>query len=73
MKIKIVAHPNSKREWVEVDKLGVLHVYVMAPAIEGKANMAIVDLLAKHFKVRKSKVILDKGGKSKIKVVEVFD
>ncbi len=71
-KIAVIAHPNAKRPRVEKDLLGVLHVYVSEPPLEGKANKAVVKSLAKYFKVRDSQVILVSGEKSKNKVVEII-
>ena len=50
---------------------GLLIVYIKAPAIEGRANMAVVKLLAKHFGVSSSKVKLVRGAASKYKVFEI--
>ena len=67
MKIVITAHPNSKKPRIEKDLFGVLHIYVAQPPLEGKANKAVAEALAEHFKVRKSKVVLIRGEKSKQK------
>jgi len=71
MKITVIAHPNAKRPRIEEDLLGVLHVYVNAPPLEGKANRAIVEALASHFKIKKGNVFLLHGEKSKNKVIEI--
>lgn len=71
MKIAIIAHPNAKRPRIEEDLLGTLHVYVNAPPLEGKANRAIEEALADHFKVKKSQVDLISGQKSKNKLFEI--
>ncbi len=71
MKISVIVHPNSKKETVEKDLLGTLHVYVKAPPLEGKANQATIAALAEHFKTNKTKVKLISGAKSKYKVFEV--
>jgi uncharacterized protein len=73
MKITIIAHPNAKKPRVEADLLGTLHVYVNAPPLEGKANMAVIESLAKHFKVKRSSVILISGAKSKSKTFEIIN
>ena len=72
MKISVIAHPNSKRPRVEKDLLGELHAYVSEPPLEGKANNAIANALAKHFEVRRSDVILVSGEKSKNKLFEIL-
>ena len=72
MKISVHLKPNSRhREEVVVGDDGVLIIYTKAPAIEGRANLAAVKLLAKHFGVASSKVKLVRGTTSKYKVFEV--
>lgn len=72
MKISTRLKPNSRhREEVVADDDGSLTVYTKAPAIEGRANLAAVKLLAKHFGVASSKVKLLRGAASKYKVFEV--
>ena len=72
--MKISAHlkPNSRhREEVVANDDGLLTIYTKAPAIEGRANLAAVKLLAKYFSVAPSKVKLVRGAASKYKVFEV--
>jgi len=72
MKISVHLKPNSRhREEVVVGDDGVLTIYTKAPAIEGRANLAAVKLLAKHFGVSSSKVKLLRGAASKYKMFEV--
>ena len=72
MKISVHLKPNSRhREEVVVGDDGVLTVYTKAPAIEGRANLAAVKLLAKHFGVSLSKVKLVRGAASRYKVFEI--
>lgn len=71
MKVVILAHPNAKRPRIEKDLLGTLHVYVNAPPLEGKANREITEALANYFKVKKSKIDLISGQKSKNKLFEI--
>ena len=72
MKLSVIVHPNSKKERVEKDLLGTLHVYVNAPPLEGKANSAVIEKLANYFKTKKGNVILISGKKSKIKIFEII-
>ena len=72
MKISIHLKPNSRhREEVVMNDDGSLTIYTKAPAIEGRANLAAVKLLAKHFDVSSSKVKLVRGTTSKYKMFEV--
>lgn len=72
MKISTRLKPNSRhREEVVVGDDGSLTIYIKAPVIEGRANLAAAKLLAKHFGVAPSKVKLVRGATSKYKVFEV--
>ena len=50
---------------------GELLVYVREPAIEGKANAAIIELLASYFEVPKSNFKIIRGHTSRVKVISV--
>jgi uncharacterized protein YggU (UPF0235/DUF167 family) len=71
MKIKVKAHPNSKKPRIETKSNGELHVYIKEPAKENKANEAVVQKLSDYYKVPKSKITLKHGEKSKIKLLEI--
>lgn len=71
MRVSVVAHPNSKKPRIETDLFNMLHVYVAAPPLEGRANMAVTEALAQHFHVKKNEVLLLTGERGKIKVFEV--
>jgi len=71
MKIKVVVHPNSKPPRIIKDLLQTLHIYVGEPALENRANKAVVEALAEFYKIPKSCVKLVAGEKSKSKVFEL--
>lgn len=71
MQIPVITHPNAKRPRIEEDLTGMLHVYVNAPPLEGRANMAAIEALADYYKVKKSAVRLLSGHKSKNKRFEI--
>ena len=74
MKISVHLKPNSRhREEVVVNDDGSLTIYIKAPAIEGRANVAATKLLAKHFGVAPSNVNLLRGATSKNKIFEIDD
>lgn len=72
MKITVIAHPNAKVPRIEKDLLGTIHVYVKEPPLEGKANNAIINALANHFRVKRSDILLVSGDKSKNKTFEIL-
>ena len=72
LRLRVRVIPNSKRVLVR-EEGGVLVVYVDAPPVKGKANKRLVQILAKHFGVSKSKIQIVSGEKSREKIVEIQD
>lgn len=68
--INIRVIPNAKKNDVSNEEDG-LKVHVNAPPLNGKANKAAIELLAKHFKITKRDIRIIKGQRSRQKVVEV--
>ncbi len=74
MKVFVFLKPNSRhREEVVANDDGSLVVYTKAPAIEGRANLAAVKLVAKYYGVAPSRVKLVRGAASRNKVFEIAD
>jgi uncharacterized protein (TIGR00251 family) len=72
VKIRVNVKPNSRTE--EVSREGdSLIIRVKEPAKEGKANQAVIKLLARHFGVPQSQVRILSGLRSKNKVIEVLE
>lgn len=70
MKYSLRVKPNSKIDLVK--KVGdELVVRVKVRAVDGKANEAVVKLLAKYFDVPKTKIRLKSGATSRVKIIEV--
>ncbi len=72
MELTVITHPNSKKPRVEKDLFGQLHIYVSQPPLEGKANLAVKEALAKYLGLKKSRVELAKGPKSKNKIFRIY-
>lgn len=72
VKIEVLLKPASKQEKVEQNPDGIYHVWVKAPPVEGRANKALIEVLADYFHVPKSYVRLKKGLASRKKIVEIL-
>jgi len=70
MRINIKVISNTKQNKL-VEEPGRLKVYLTAPAVEGKANEALIEFLAEHFKIKKNKISIVRGEKSREKIVEI--
>lgn len=68
--IKVTANAR-KNEVVEED--GRYKVYVSSPAVDGKANKKVIEVLAEHFKVKKNQIEILQGLKSREKVIKIED
>ena len=71
MLISVKATPKSKENKIELVLDNSYKIKVTAAAENNKANLAIINLLAKYFKVKKSQIILITGSKSRQKVFEI--
>ena len=69
MRVSVTVIPNARRPRVESGPGGGLRVAVTAPAREGRANAAVIDLLAEHFGVAPSTVRIVRGATSRYKIV----
>lgn len=66
------AAKNAIIGWTEdADKNKVLKVTVTTVPEKGKANQALIDLLAKEWKIPKSHIILEKGETDRNKILSV--
>ena len=61
MNIQITVRPDAKREGVEKLADGTYRVAVHAPPHEGRANAAVIQLLADYFSVPKSTIEIVRG------------
>ena len=72
MKISVKAKPGSKRgDTVIALADGSYEVHIKAKPVDGKANDAIIKLLAKHFGLRQNQVKVVLGSTSRLKVIEI--
>ena len=71
VRVAIRVQPGAKKDAVLGNQAEVWKISVRAPAIEGKANRACVEYLAKLLDVRRSAVSLIKGERSRDKVFEI--
>lgn len=63
--------PNARRTAISREPSGGWRIRLTAPAVEGKANAALITLLAKTLQVPKRQITLIQGHKSRHKVVQI--
>jgi uncharacterized protein (TIGR00251 family) len=67
MIIQVKITPNSSENRVISEENGTFKVRVSAPAEDGKANKALIEVLAAHFKLPKRCIIIKSGLTSRLK------
>jgi len=63
--------PNAKVDSVVGIHSGAIKIKLRAPAVEGKANAALVRFVAEHFKLPRSSIVLQRGHASRDKLVRI--
>ena len=70
-RLRVKVHARARRDEVLGFQGNVLRIKVTAPPVEGKANHAVVELLAAHLRVPKSSIRIVSGEHAPLKLVEV--
>lgn len=71
LKIRVTVKPQAGSDEVKKISDGEYLVSVRAPARDGKANEALIELLAEHFSVRKSAIRIARGETARKKLLEI--
>jgi uncharacterized protein (TIGR00251 family) len=71
LKVKVKA--GSRIEELAEQEDGTWLVRVKAPPVDGRANEAVIALLATRFGVRKAQVSIKSGASSRVKLIFIAD
>lgn len=71
MRITVTVKPGSKKGPLVEVLDGTYMVYVQERAVDGKANEAVIKLLADHLKLKPKNLSLEAGFTSKIKRIRI--
>lgn len=64
---------SSKNEVVGPMADGVIKIKLTTAPVDGKANEALIKLLANYFRIAKSKITITAGATGKNKIIEIED
>jgi hypothetical protein len=70
MRLNLRVVPRAKKEQFK-EEAGRYKLWLTAPALDGRANAALISFLADHFGIKKKQVRIISGEKSRDKVVEI--
>jgi hypothetical protein len=69
LEIKVI--PNAKKNDIKKEN-DSYKIHLTAPAVDGKANKALIKFLADRFNTKKSNIIIRRGLTSRRKQVEII-
>jgi len=70
-RLKVRVTPNARKNAVVSWTEDEIRLKIKAPAVEGKANAALVEYLSELTNVPRSKIQLKAGEKARIKLIEI--
>ena len=70
-RLRVKVHARARRNEVGGMLDGVLRIKVTEPPVEGRANRAVVELLAERLRVSRSSIRIVAGERASLKTVEV--
>jgi uncharacterized protein len=71
--IRIKVKPNSRASGLELMSDGTWVARVKSPPVDGKANHELIEVIARHFAVRKAQVAIRSGASARLKLVQIED
>jgi uncharacterized protein (TIGR00251 family) len=69
--LRVNVKPNSRVTALEEQADGSWLARVKAPPVDGRANEALVELVAAHFGLRKAEVVIRSGASGRSKFVQI--
>lgn len=69
--LRVHVVPNAKNDVAVGERGGAFKIKLRAPAVEGKANAALVHFLAEELKLPRNAIVLKRGEKSRGKTIEI--
>jgi uncharacterized protein len=70
MKLKVKVIPRAKKESIKEGLTG-LKVYLTEPALQGRANKRLIELIAEHLRVKKYNITIVRGEHNREKVLDI--
>ena len=71
--LRVRVKPNAREAALEEQDDGTWIARVKAAPVDGRANEALIELVARHFDVRKARVSIASGAGSRLKTIRIED
>jgi len=69
--LRVHVVPNAKIDRIAGEHGGTVKIKLRAPALEGKANAALIRFLAKHLELPPHAIVLKRGHRSRDKLIRI--
>ena len=69
--LRVHVVPNAKADSVAGEYGGAIKIKLRAPAVEGKANAALISFIAERLELPRHAIVLERGRKSRDKVIRI--
>jgi uncharacterized protein (TIGR00251 family) len=69
--VQFHVNPNAKLDEVVGEHGGLIRIKLRAPALEGKANAALLSFLATELEIPKRAILLKRGQRSREKLIRI--
>jgi len=71
--LRVHVVPNAKTDSVVGEHGGAVKIKLRAPAVEGKANSALIGFLADELNISRRAIVLEHGQQSRDKMIRITD
>ncbi len=71
--LRVHVVPNAKSDSVVGEYGGAIKIKLRAPAVEGKANAALIRFLAQQLKLSRHAIVLESGHRSRDKLIRIVE
>lgn len=69
IRLSVKVQPNAHKQEIQKINGGEYQIHVLSPPTEGKANKEVIQVIASHFHLPRSRVKIIRGRKSRKKIV----
>ena len=69
--VRVYVVPGAKIDSVVGEHAGAMKIKLRAPAVEGKANAALIRFLAEKLELPRHSIVLERGHRSRDKLIRI--
>jgi uncharacterized protein (TIGR00251 family) len=67
--VSVYVHPSAKKDWIEA--AGEIEVYTREPAVDNRANVAVIKMLSKALGIPRRNISIIRGSTYRVKELHI--